>query len=253
MTIFGRFIALRPHEVPQDHIPLVGFASLFIACKQSGKCMRAASLCRFLRREYITESSLKVCVPENGFSHDSAWKPPFSMHSAGVLMVPSPTTFSTTSCIGSRSRRHRRKWPRCRTVLKCSWTWPSAVCLLMHACADVVDASYVTYGPAMTAAAAMYCAITGIGGDTGDAPLYTNIPSVFHATCFGLTAFFPTNGDKIKVAECVQLLHRLYAAYSSRARPASATPVTPHAATFAPVETSSAGMAPAPPLCLTEC
>jgi hypothetical protein len=90
----------------------------------------------------------------------------------------------------------------------------------------------------MVAVAALYCAITGVDGPNGVAPVYTHIPQIFLATCMGLSQHFPTNGDKVRLAACIEHIQTAF-----RASGGSSGSPTP-----APMDTAVHAADPSPTL-----
>ena len=80
--------------------------------------------------------------------------------------------------------------------------------------ADKLDPAFVAYGPAVIAASALFCAISGIEGESGTAPMYDNIPPAYLASCFGLVKCFPTHGDRAKLVACVENIKLIFRSYN---------------------------------------
>ncbi len=75
---------------------------------------------------------------------------------------------------------------------------------------------YLTYGPAIIAAAAIFRCLTG-NHPRGIAALLPKVPLDQADTCFGLLKFFPTNAEREKLYTCIQKLDAIHALYSNEA------------------------------------
>ncbi len=62
VTIMDRYIALLPDgALVSEDLSLIGFAAVYLACKQSGKFIYAKTLSKFLKYRY-SEDEIKVNI-----------------------------------------------------------------------------------------------------------------------------------------------------------------------------------------------
>lgn len=197
VTTLDRFLAtgkLTRHE----EVGVYAAAAIFVACKHSGKYMKAHSLVRFTGN-FFSEEQLKAKEMEILSALD--WRlDGAAPHDFLDFFVQDITvSLSREDLVQLRSR--------CELLIDLFF----------------IEPVYATYGPAMIAAAAIFRCLTG-NHPRGIAALLPHVPLDQADTCFGIAKHFPTNGEKELLYSCIQKLDVIHALYSSEASHAEPHP-----------------------------
>lgn len=186
VVYMDRFVAQHPH-VPLSRFQLVGAAALHVASKVIGTVqISAEALCQSMDNSF-TEAELKK--QELELLTALNW----------VLDVPRPHDFlehflARVSVPVDREER-------------------GLLCRNSEVFIDLAytDVSFLQFGPAVIAAAAIYCAAFGIEGPSGTQPVWLDVPQGHRASVLGLLRFFPTQQEL--VFDCIRHIKQLYGSY----------------------------------------